>query len=98
MKKRIAEKYHCRFLENETAVDDSDDGSDKEDIIKNIEDEEKSRDSFINDSSQLGFTQDGLPSAHQLECNNQTINDVAVARGKKSRQLCEATAARKKIK
>jgi len=59
VKKRVEEKYRCRFLDAEAAGDDSEE-SDEEDAIKQIEDEEMSHDSFINDSSQLGFTQDDL--------------------------------------
>ncbi|KAL3808754.1 hypothetical protein ACHAXA_010947 [Cyclostephanos tholiformis] len=59
VRKRIEEKYRCRFLDTEAANDDSDE-SDEEEAVKQIEDEEMSCDSFINDSSQLGYTQDDL--------------------------------------
>lgn len=59
VKKRIEEKYRCRFLDTEAALDGSDEDSDEEDAIRQIE-EDESDSSFINDSSQLGYTQDDL--------------------------------------
>eukprot|EP00804_Cyclotella_cryptica_P015445 CCRYP_008049-RB/>CCRYP_008049-RB protein AED:0.02 eAED:0.02 QI:108/1/1/1/1/1/5/398/1979 len=59
VKQRIEEKYRCKFLDTEAALDGSDEDSDEEDAIKQIE-EEESQNSFINDSSQLGYTQDDL--------------------------------------
>jgi hypothetical protein len=59
VKKRIEEKYRCRFLDTEAALDGSGEDSDEEDAIKQIE-EDESNSSFINDSSQLGYTQDDL--------------------------------------
>lgn len=59
VRKRLEEKYRSRFLDLEAANDDSG-VSDEEDAIRQIEDEELSRDSFINDTSQLGYTQDDL--------------------------------------
>ncbi|KAL7538664.1 hypothetical protein ACHAXR_010982 [Thalassiosira sp. AJA248-18] len=59
VKKRVDEKYRCRFLDCEAVNDDSEE-SDEEDL----EDEEMSHDSFINDTSQLGFTQDDLDRAN----------------------------------
>ena len=60
LKKIISEKYKCRFLDTEAANDDSDNDSDEDDAVRQIEREEMSQDSFINDGSQLGFTQDDL--------------------------------------
>lgn len=59
LKQRIEEKYRCRFLDTEAALDGSGEDSDEEDAIKQIE-EDESNSSFINDSSQLGYTQDDL--------------------------------------
>lgn len=60
LKKTIEEKYKCRFLDTEAIYDDSDDDSKEEDEVRKIESEELSQDSFINDGSQLGYTQDDL--------------------------------------
>ena len=57
VKQRIKEKYRCRFLDTEAALDGSDEDSDEEDAVREIE-EDESNNSFINDSSQLGYTQD----------------------------------------
>ncbi|KAL7551797.1 hypothetical protein ACHAWF_015057 [Thalassiosira exigua] len=62
LKQRIEGKYRCRFLDCE-AADSNSEGSDEEDAIRQIEDEEMSHDSFINDTSQLGYTQDDLDRA-----------------------------------
>ena len=59
LRKRIEDKYRCKFLDVEAANDDSDE-SDEEAALKQIEDEEMSHDSFINDTSQLGYSQDEL--------------------------------------
>jgi hypothetical protein len=59
VRKRIEEKYRCKFLDGEAANDDSDE-SDEDEALRLIEDEELSHDSFINDTSQLGYTQDDL--------------------------------------
>ena len=59
VKRRIEEKYRCRFLDTEAAWDGSGEDSDEEDAVKDIE-EDESNNSFINDSSQLGYTQDEL--------------------------------------
>ena len=59
VRKRIEEKYRCKFLDGEAANDDSDE-SDEDETLRQIEDEEMSHDSFINDTSQLGYTQDDL--------------------------------------
>jgi len=42
VKKRVEEKYRCRFLDTEAANDDSDE-SDEEDALKQIEAEEMSQ-------------------------------------------------------
>jgi hypothetical protein len=59
VKKRIEEKYRCRFLDAEAALEGSGEDSDEEDAIRQME-EDESNSSFINDSSQLGYTQDDL--------------------------------------
>lgn len=59
VKQRIEEKYRCKFFDTEAVLDGSDEDSDEEEAIKQIE-EEESHNSFINDSSQLGYTQDDL--------------------------------------
>ncbi|KAL9182243.1 hypothetical protein ACHAXT_012895 [Thalassiosira profunda] len=59
LRKKMEDKYACRFLDCEAANDDSDE-SDDEDEARRLEDEEMSHDSFINDTSQLGYSQDEL--------------------------------------
>ena len=59
LKRRIEGKYRNPFLDCEAANDDSDE-SDEEDELRRLEDEEGSHDSFINDTSQLGYSQDEL--------------------------------------
>ena len=68
LKQRIEEKYRCRFLDTEAANDDSDSGDEEED-----DDDEMSQDGFINDTSQLGFTQDDLDRLNESveECDHE---------------------------
>ena len=73
VKKRIEEKYRCRFLDTEAALDGSGEDSDEEDAIKKIE-EDESNNSFINDSSQLGYTQDDLDELNADEKVREVIN------------------------
>eukprot|EP00986_Skeletonema_menzelii_P018968 scaffold27039_cov150-Skeletonema_menzelii.AAC.1 len=55
LKQRIEEKYRCKFLDTEAANDDSDSGDEEEE-----DDDDMSNDGFINDTSQLGYSQDDL--------------------------------------
>jgi len=64
LKRMLEGKYKCRFLDTEAKNDDLDDDSDEEDEVRKIESEELSHDSFINDGSQLGYTQDDLDRIH----------------------------------
>jgi len=68
LKQRIEEKYRCRFLDTEAANDDSDSGDEEE-----KDDDEMSHDSFINDTSQLGYSQDDLDRLNESveECDNE---------------------------
>lgn len=71
VRKRVEEKYRCRFLDAEAANDDSEEDSDEEDAIKWIE-EDEAQNSFINDSSQLGYSQDDLDRLNA----DDTIQDM----------------------
>jgi len=68
LKQRIEEKYRCRFLDTEAANDDSDSGDEEEE-----DDDEMSHDSFINDTSQLGYSQDDLDRLNESveECDHE---------------------------
>eukprot|EP00978_Attheya_sp_CCMP212_P000903 scaffold1948_cov52-Attheya_sp.AAC.6 len=66
IKKRIARQralHSCKFIETEVDIDseediDGDDAEARE--LREMEEDELSHDSFINDTSQLGYTQDAL--------------------------------------
>lgn len=68
LKQRIEEKYRCKFLDTEAANDDSDSGDEEEE-----EDDDMSNDGFINDTSQLGYSQDDLDRLNESveECHHE---------------------------
>ena len=61
-KRRRQDRYRHRFVVDEAAIDSAEDSEGDEDELDlaAIEQEEALHDSFINDSSQLGYTQDDL--------------------------------------
>ena len=67
LKRRIEEKYRCKFLDTEAANDDSDSGDEDDN-----EDDMSDEDGFINDTSQLGYSQDDLDRLNESveECRN----------------------------
>lgn len=63
MQERMNGMKHCRFLQLEADIDSDDDVDGdygEEDEVRRIEEEEEFNNSFINDSSQLDYTQDEL--------------------------------------
>eukprot|EP00984_Skeletonema_dohrnii_P038605 scaffold42047_cov155-Skeletonema_dohrnii-CCMP3373.AAC.1 len=67
LKQRIQEKYRCKFLDTEAANDDLDSGDEEE------ESDGMSNDGFINDTSQLGYSQDDLDLLNESveNCDNE---------------------------
>lgn len=64
LRQRFEDKYKCQFLDCEAANDDSEDSDEEAALLREIEDEETGHDSFINDTSQLGYSQDDLDRAN----------------------------------
>ena len=64
LRQRFEDKYRCQFLDCEAANDDSEDSDEEAALLREIEDEETGHDSFINDTSQLGYSQDDLDRAN----------------------------------
>ena len=64
LRQRFEDKYRCKFLDCEAANDDSEDPDEEAALLREIEDEETGHDSFINDTSQLGYSQDDLDRAN----------------------------------
>jgi len=60
-KERASGMQHCRFLDLEVDIDSDDEGdNEEEDEARRLEEEEAFYNDFINDDSQLGYTQDDL--------------------------------------
>ena len=83
MKERQNEMQHCRFLDLEVDIDadeDADGDFGEEDEARRIEEEEAFHDDFINDSSQLGYTQDDLDRLGLSENVETPIESGAIHR------------------
>lgn len=71
---------HCRFMDQEAGIDSGEegDGDEEEADLVAIEEEEEFYNGFINDSSQLGYTQDALarvdPGVESQNHNDDTVH------------------------
>jgi hypothetical protein len=73
VKRRKGKNVACKYLDIEAEVDGEDSEDDDED------ENGVSQDSFINDSSQLGYTQDNLDAIdNDTELSQTSVNDASV--------------------
>lgn len=86
VKQRMVDKYSNPFLDLEAANDDESDSEDEEGL-----DDESSYGGFINDTSQLGYTQDDLDRANPDESIDDFGNDIESATDALHRQFDHQT-------
>jgi hypothetical protein len=87
--KRQRFRYH-NFLDEEAGIDSGEDvdGDDaEEDDLAAIEEEEEFARGFINDSSQLGYTQDELERVDPEACHDDTIHRAVDVERERKRQF-----------
>jgi hypothetical protein len=82
-------RYH-RFLDQDAAIDSDDvmygDGAEEDDIAA-IEEEEEFNKDFVNDSTQLGYTQDELTRVDPNACHDDTAHRAVDSERERMRQF-----------